>query len=324
MGFTWYCVGLLTTGSGIFLWHFSRRYQLNWLAWSGLVLGIVNILFSIAWAVGSVLEGVPRAASMGLLLFGFSGIVILTLAFQYTLTRRPKIIETAAEPVLPKKAEVDIKTKKEEPAKASIVGPYLSIAVRYGAYVSLIIALIIGLTSGGKDYEAMVLNRFKGQQLTKVKDDPVVFQLGAKGDGPGNWILIQEGHGYGGPFVLGIRIMEDGKIHEVIPLDHKETPAFVKKIEDARYRDKFVDKSVGNDFIVGVDLDAVSGATVTTMAAAEAIRNGAHLAAVEKFKLDPKWKKVPWKFGLEEILILAIFVLAFVPQVYKQKPWKYI
>jgi len=324
MGFTWYFMGLLTAGSGIFLWHFSRRYQLNWLAWSGLILGIVNILFSIAWAVGSVLEGVPRAASMGLLLFGLSGIIILTLAFRYTTTKRPKIFETAAEPALPKEAEVDIKPKKKEPAKASIVGPYVSIAVRYGAYVSLIIALIIGLTSEGKDYEAMVLNRFKDQQLTKVNDDPVVFQLGTKGDGPGNWVLIQEGHGYGGPFVLGIRIMEDGKIHEVMPLDHKETPAFVKKIEDAKYRDQFVGKSVGNDFIVGVDLDAVSGATVTTMAAAEAIRNGAHLAAVEKFKLDPRWKKVPWKFGLDEILILVIFVLAFVPQIYKQKPWKYI
>ena len=34
------------------------------------------ILFSISWSVGSVLEGVPRAASMGLLLFGFSGMVL--------------------------------------------------------------------------------------------------------------------------------------------------------------------------------------------------------------------------------------------------------
>ena len=60
------------------------------------------------------------------------------------------------------------------------------------------------------------------------------------------------------------------------------------------------------------------------MAAAQAIRNGAHLAAFQKFKLDPKWAKVPWKFGLDEILILVIFVLAFVPKIYKEKPWKYI
>jgi hypothetical protein len=261
---------------------------------------------------------------MGLLLFGFSGIVILTLAFRYTLTKRPQVSQTAAEPALPEEIETHVVPKKAAPAKASIVGPYFSVAVRYGAYISLIMALVIGLASEGKDYEGMVRNKFKDQKLTKVNDNPVVFQLGEKGDGPGNWVLIQEGHGYGGPFVLGIRIMEDGKIHEIIPLDHKETPAFVKKIEDARYRDQFIAKNVGNDFIVGLDINAVSGATVTTMAAAQAIRNGAHLAAVQKFKLDPKWKKVPWKFGLDEILILAIFILAFIPQIYKQKPWKYI
>jgi hypothetical protein len=324
MGFTWYFLGLLTTGSTIFLWHFSKRYQLNWLAWSGLSMGIVLILFSIAWAVGSVLEGVPRAASMGLLLFGFSGIVILTLAFRYTLTKRPKLLEPAAEPALTRDVEIDAAPRKAKPAKASIVSPYFSVALRYGAYISLIIALVIALASGGKDYEGMVLNKFKDQKLTKVNDNPVVFQLGEKGDGPGNWVLIQEGQGYGGPFVLGIRIMEDAKIHEIIPLDHKETPAFVKKIEDARYRDLFIGKKVSDDFIVGVDINAVSGATVTISAAVQAIRNGAHMTAIQKFKLDPKWKKVPWKFGLDEILILALFVLAFVPKIYKEKPWKYI
>lgn len=324
MGFTWYCLGLLTTGSTIFLWQFSKRYQLNWLAWSGLTLGIVLILFSIAWAVGSVLEGVPRAASMGLLLFGLSGIVTLTLGFRYTLSKRPAWPRPEVEPALPKDIEIATAPQKTEPVKASIVGPYVSVAIRYGAYISLIIALVIGLASEGQDYEGMVRNKFKDQKLTKVNDKPVVFQLGAKGDGPGNYVLIQEGQGYGGPFVLGIRIMEDGKIHEIIPLDHKETPAFVKKIEDAKYRDQFIGKDVSNDFIVGADINAVSGATVTTMAATEAIRNGAHLAAVEKFKLDTKWEKVPWKFGLDEILILAIFVLAFVPKIYKEKPWKYI
>jgi hypothetical protein len=324
MSFTWYLLGLLTTGSTIFLWHFSKRYQFNWLSWAGLSLGIVLTLFSIAWSVGSVLEGVPRAASMGLLLFGFSGIVILTLTARYTLTKRPAKPRPEAQPALPKNIEIVTAPQKTEPVKASTLSPYVSVTIRYGAYISLIIALVIGLTSEGKDYEGMVKGKFADQKLTKVNDNPVVFQLGAKSDGPGNYVLIQEGQGYGGPFVLGIRIMEDGKIHEIIPLDHKETPAFVKKIEDAKYRDQFIEKDVNNDFIVGVDINAVSGATVTTMAAAEAIRNGAHLAAVEKFKLAPKWKKVPWKFGLDEILILAIFVLAFVPQIYKQKPWKYI
>ena len=42
-----------------------------------------SIFFGIAWAVGAVLEGVPRAASMGLLMFGLGGIVILTVTIRF-------------------------------------------------------------------------------------------------------------------------------------------------------------------------------------------------------------------------------------------------
>jgi len=117
MSFTWYLLGLLTTGSTIFLWHFSKRYQFNWLSWAGLSLGIVLTLFSIAWSVGSVLEGVPRAASMGLLLFGFSGIVILTLTARYTLTKRPAKPRPEAQPALPKNIEIVTAPQKTEPVK---------------------------------------------------------------------------------------------------------------------------------------------------------------------------------------------------------------
>ena len=79
MDFTWYILGVLTGAAAYSLYLISRKNTLNWLLWSGLIAGSVLILFSIAWAVGSVLEGVPRAASMGILLFGLSGVVILTL-----------------------------------------------------------------------------------------------------------------------------------------------------------------------------------------------------------------------------------------------------
>ena len=79
MDFTWYILGVLTGAVAYALYLISRRTPLNWLLWSGLIAGSALILFSIAWAVGSVLEGVPRAASMGILLFGLSGVIILTL-----------------------------------------------------------------------------------------------------------------------------------------------------------------------------------------------------------------------------------------------------
>jgi hypothetical protein len=83
MGFAWYVLGALAAGSVYALREYSKKTPLNWISWSGMALGIVLVLFSIAWAVGAVLEGVPRAASMGLLLFGLSGIVVLSATVRY-------------------------------------------------------------------------------------------------------------------------------------------------------------------------------------------------------------------------------------------------
>lgn len=83
MGFTWYFLGILTVVTGYFLYEYSKKHRLHWLSWTGLGIGIFSIFFGIAWAVGAVLEGVPRAASMGLLMFGFGGIVILTVTIRF-------------------------------------------------------------------------------------------------------------------------------------------------------------------------------------------------------------------------------------------------
>ena len=79
MDFTWYILGVLTGAAAYGLYLVSRKRHLSWLDWSGLVAGSALILFSIPWAVACVIEGVPRAASMGLILFGLSGVVVLTL-----------------------------------------------------------------------------------------------------------------------------------------------------------------------------------------------------------------------------------------------------
>jgi hypothetical protein len=88
MDLTWYVLGALTGVIAYFLYELSRKITLNWLSWSGLIVGSFFILFSIAWSVGAVLEGVPRAGSMGLLLFGLSGIVILTLTGRFITSQR--------------------------------------------------------------------------------------------------------------------------------------------------------------------------------------------------------------------------------------------
>lgn len=83
MGFTWFALGFISIVSGYFLMAYKKKYNWNAFVLMGFLSGLGAILFSIAWAVGAVLEGVPRAASMGLLVFGLGGIVILSVTFRF-------------------------------------------------------------------------------------------------------------------------------------------------------------------------------------------------------------------------------------------------
>ena len=91
MDLTWFILGILTGAVAYSLYLISKKTTLNWLFWSGLIVGSSLILFCIAWVVGSVLEGVPRAASMGILLFGLSGVIILTLTARLIASRKDQV-----------------------------------------------------------------------------------------------------------------------------------------------------------------------------------------------------------------------------------------
>ena len=86
MMITFYIVGLLAAASAWWLIRLAQRQQIKPLLLAGLGLGIALILFCIAWGMGSVLEGVPRAASMGVVFFGFPGLILLTLIGRKVLT----------------------------------------------------------------------------------------------------------------------------------------------------------------------------------------------------------------------------------------------
>lgn len=91
MGLMWFCIGLIVGLSVFVASELHKRFDIDWRGWAGLALGVVMVLFSIAWSVAAVAEGEPRSASMGLMLFGAPGVAVLTLASRLLVfpARRP-------------------------------------------------------------------------------------------------------------------------------------------------------------------------------------------------------------------------------------------
>ena len=197
------------------------------------------------------------------------------------------------------------------------------------AWASLLVAFIIGQIAAQTDYEALLKQAMPDVKLTRSqanRDLPVVYRMESADTKSTDAVVISEGVGYGGPLVVGIkaRRTDDGaRLNEILVLSHKETPAFMQRINQSNFFRQFAGKSVTDNFIVGDDIDAVSGATVSSAGFTAAIREAFHLGAVQHLNLPRTWTEPGWDIGINEVILVALFALAFFGAYRRDKPAKY-
>jgi hypothetical protein len=90
MGLMWFCLGLIVGLSAFAARELHERFDIDWRGWAGLALGEVLVLFCIAWSVAAAAEGEPRAANMGLMLFGAPGVAVLALSTRLFVLASPR------------------------------------------------------------------------------------------------------------------------------------------------------------------------------------------------------------------------------------------
>jgi len=83
-----FTLGVISTLSLIAMVKWNKIYKFDWKAWFLLGLGFFLMIFCLAWSVSSVLEGEPRAASMGMVVFGLPSLVLLALARRVVLKKQ--------------------------------------------------------------------------------------------------------------------------------------------------------------------------------------------------------------------------------------------
>jgi hypothetical protein len=90
MALMWFTLGLLVGLSVFVAVELNKRFAIDWRGWAGLALGELMVLFSIAWSVAAMFEGEPRAASMGLMIFGAPGVAVLALTARLFVAPAPQ------------------------------------------------------------------------------------------------------------------------------------------------------------------------------------------------------------------------------------------
>ncbi len=126
------------------------------------------------------------------------------------------------------------------------------------------------------------------------------------------YAMVGTATGYGGPIAMLVGTDPNGSILAVTVIQHAETPNFFRQLERARFYEQFVSTSYGDALTLGDDIDGVSGATLSSEAVAQGIRQAVRAIAsdaIEGAVIPPD--NQPINFGVPEVTLLALFIVSF-------------
>jgi len=122
--------------------------------------------------------------------------------------------------------------------------------------------------------------------------------------------------GYGGPVPVLVGMDRTGRIVGVRMLPNNETPEYTRGIYSSRFLNQFAGKTCRDPFVLGRDIDGVTGATVTSAAVANGVRAASRIVAERCLGLEAQAEaSTGWAQAVGNpihYLIVALFATAAV------------
>lgn len=180
------------------------------------------------------------------------------------------------------------------------------------AWLSLLSAFFVGHFAAKTNYIHLLSQHFPDSTFSNAPNNgngPRAFLRYHEELTEPELILIAEGQGFGGPLTLAVKTTEKENasyINEVILLSDRETPPYVARLAKQGFYREFISKDVNDNFILGDDIDGVSGATVSSQGITKAVQGTMHLSAVERLGLSPSWEEEKWQLDLNDGLLLLL------------------
>jgi len=123
------------------------------------------------------------------------------------------------------------------------------------------------------------------------------------------YVAVGAGQGYGGDLRLAVAVALDGSVKGLAVVEHKETVAFFRRVLRRGVLEALKGKSFSDPFLLGRDVDVVSGATFSTRALMEAAREASRRIASRNLGYPvPPQPSPEVRFGTPEIVLVGLFL----------------
>ena len=187
------------------------------------------------------------------------------------------------------------------------------------AFVLVAAAWFVGTYQGEIDITPKLHEAISGSSRIEPVGDRV-FRVFTKKENEmlAGYLAVTSGHGFGGQLTVVVATGLAGNITNVLLVDHRETAPIMKRVMDRGFLSSLQGKNYIECFKIGEDLDGVTGATYTSRALADAARRGVRKIASEVLSYKVLEEESPEvEFGKEEIVLIALFLFAFLGT----RPW---
>lgn len=181
-------------------------------------------------------------------------------------------------------------------------------------------AWIIGYFSNGTDIISLVPNVVPGVSRVETQGELYV------GFDTENTIVgyaaVEESQGYAGPILMLVGVNLAGDITGVQIVSKHETPGFFRLIETSGFIGQYSNLQYNDPMQIGQDIDAVSGATVSSDAIALSVREATHVIASDGLSAPLPPEKRPIKFGIPELTLIGLYAAGYFGHKHRNRIWK--
>lgn len=199
--------------------------------------------------------------------------------------------------------------------------------IKYLAYSLLVLAYIFSLFLSDNIINDQLYEVFNGaENFKKINNKPLTYAA-YKNDGQDSiigYVTLGSAVGYGGPLDVLVASDTRGDIVEIKVVNHKETPSFFFKVIHENFLDQFDGESIKNQFKIGEDIDAISGATLTSRGISNAVKQASHHVAVNQLNMEVLEGEHQISLTIRELSVVLLFVLSIMGIVRSNKRIRWI
>ncbi|NOU58474.1 FMN-binding protein [Marinifilum caeruleilacunae] len=195
--------------------------------------------------------------------------------------------------------------------------------INWLAYLSLALAYFYGVIYKEDSQQIQSVHAIQDENIRLGKEHNDIYPVYRK-DSLMGYLAFGTSQGYGGPLQVAVLTNTTGEILSTELIGNYETPSFVAKLSNKKYYQQYANKKLLDRFQLKQDVEAVSGATVSSLAIAHAARDASYKIAKDVFQLHPPDIEKKWRLTAKEGIIALIILLAFVGIYIKSKKLIYL